>query len=249
MDPLLRILHEDDDLLVVDKPANLVCHPGRSGPLSSLVGRVRLHLGGDAAVHLVNRLDRETSGVVLVAKTDATARALRRLQEQRRMHKEYRALVHGHVAPESGSIDAPLGRDEASAVGIKDRVRADGAAARTDYEVVSRIRRTTRTGGEPAPFTLLRVFPHTGRKHQIRIHVAHLGHPVVGDKIYGACPDDYLAMVEDRLTPAALERLVLPTHALHARLLRFPWHQGEAQFACEPDPALWWLAATPAGRE
>lgn len=240
MATLLDIIHEDPDLLVVNKPANLVCHPTKSGELSSLIGRTRLHLGAAATPHLVNRLDRETSGLVLVAKTATAARELRRLWETRRVHKEYFAIVHGHVRDDGGAIDVPLGKDDASRVAIKHCVRPDGAPSRTDFEVLRRVMRTGPDGAS-LPFTLLRVLPRTGRKHQIRIHLAHIGHPVVGDKLYGGCEDDYLALVEDRLTDECRARLILPSHALHARAVRFPWRGGEMAFSCEPEPGRWRL--------
>ncbi len=232
-DRLLDILHEDAELLVINKPADLVCHPSKDGELSSLIGRVRLHLGGASPAHLVNRLDRETSGVILVAKTDDAARALRKLWEARRVDKDYVALVHGHVREDSGSVDAPLGKDVASRVAIRDCVRPDGASSQTAFQVLERF---TRAG---APYTRLRVLPRTGRKHQIRIHLAHLGHPIVGDKLYGGDEDCYLALVERRLTPAQRAWLLLPNHALHARALRFTWRGEAREFSCAAPP---WLA-------
>jgi 23S rRNA pseudouridine1911/1915/1917 synthase len=225
---LFPVLHEDAELLVINKPADLVCHPSKDGDLSSLIGRVRLHLGPGATAHLVNRLDRETSGVILVAKTVDAARALGKLWEARQVRKEYVALVHGHVAAEHGTIDAPLGKDVRSRVVIKDCVRADGAASCTDYEVTERLTRAGRA------FSRLRVLPRTGRKHQIRIHLAHLGHPIVGDKLYGGDEDCYLALVERRLTPAQRAWLLMPHHALHAQAVSFVWRGEQRHFSCEP---------------
>ncbi len=226
---LFTIIHEDSDLLVINKPADLVCHPSKNGELSSLIGRVRLHLGTDVRPHLVNRLDRETSGLTLVAKTDTAARELRRIWEQRKVSKEYLAIVHGHIHEDCGAIDAALGKDESSRVAIRDCVRADGAPARTDFEV---LRRFSRDG---ALFSLLCVQPHTGRKHQIRIHLAHRGNAIVGDKIYGSDEDAYLALVEGRLSPAQRATLIFQNHALHARALRFEWRGQSREFCCEPE--------------
>src|SRR5438105_608309 len=127
MDQLFEIIFEDDELLVINKPAGLVCHPTKSDELSSLISRVRLYLGNESRPHLVNRLDRETSGLTFIAKRDETARELRRLWETRQVQKDYLAIVHGHVLENSGIIAAPIGKDENSLVAIKDCVRADGA--------------------------------------------------------------------------------------------------------------------------
>jgi len=232
MERLFEIIHEDAELLVINKPAGLVCHPTKGDAYSSLISRVRLHLGKATPAHLVNRLDRETSGIVLAAKTDDAAKSLRRIWEKRRVQKVYWAIVHGHVKEESGIIDAALGKDTASPVAIKDRVCADGTPARTEYAVE---RRFTRAEGN---FTWLRVTPQTGRKHQIRIHLSHLGHPIVGDKLYGGDEDLYLALVEDRLTAEQRRRLILPHHALHAREVRLEWHGHQTIFCAEPEDWL-----------
>ncbi len=302
---MFEILFEDDDLLVINKPAGLVCHPTKNGELSSLIGRARLHLGispkaagadvtpSSAAVdelapstfnlqpstfsspvpvpspHLVNRLDRETSGVVVIAKNSVAAGELGKILESRAVRKEYLAIVHGHVAADSGLIDAALGKDETSRVFVKDCVRPDGALAQTEYFVERRFigpavgRASARAGiilespGSSAPasaagdemapstfnlqpstssFSLVRLIPRTGRKHQLRIHLAHLGHPIVGDKLYGGDEDLYLALVEGRLTEAQRARLIFENHALHACSVSFVWRGKPREFSCAPEP-------------
>jgi 23S rRNA pseudouridine1911/1915/1917 synthase len=236
LENLLTIIHEDADLLVVHKPAGLVCHPTKGDEYSSLISRARLYLK-PSVPHLIHRLDRETSGVVLLAKNPIAAGELGKLLEARAVTKEYLAIVHGHVTAPHGVIDAPLGRDEASPVAIKDCVRPDGASAQTEYTVEKRF--------PDAPFTLLRLRPLTGRKHQLRIHLAYLGHPIVGDKMYGGDPDCYLAFVKDRLTDQQRAHLILPWQALHAARLQFNWRDRPYDFTTPPEP---WFTQFPVGR-
>ncbi|HZI31120.1 MAG TPA: RluA family pseudouridine synthase [Candidatus Binatia bacterium] len=239
LEKLFPIIHEDDDLLVVHKPADLVCHPTKGDEYSSLISRARIYLKAESEPRLVNRLDRETSGLVVIAKNPTAARELGQIWETRAVTKEYLAIVHGHVEAGQGTIDAPLGKDEASAVAIKDCVRADGTPAQTEFFVERRFARRIENSPASAsqlPFSLLRLVPRTGRKHQIRIHLAHLGHPIVGDKLYGGDSDLYLALVERRLTDAQRARLILPQHALHAGRLKFQWRGKDWEFTRLPEP-------------
>jgi len=201
--------------------------------MSSLIGQVRLHLGNTEG-RLVNRLDRETSGVVLIAKGAAVARELGNLlARSEAVEKKYWGIVHGHLQDPQVVIDAPLGRDERSQVAIKDCVREDGAVARTVVDVLERLNRD----GEP--FTWVDVTPATGRKHQIRIHLAHIGHPIVGDKIYGRDELIYLRFVKNTLTDADRRALIVGHHALHARSLAFEWRERRWIFEAPARSSLW----------
>src|ERR1035441_10813529 len=130
VEELFKIIYEDGELLVINKPAGLVCHPTKGDEYSSLISRARLHLRPGSHPQLVNRLDRETSGVTFVAKDADTARELRRIWESRQVEKDYLAIVHGHVSEAHGIIDAPLGKDVQSRVVIKDCVRLDRKSTR-----------------------------------------------------------------------------------------------------------------------
>ena len=228
----LRVIYEDAGLLVANKPADLVCHPTKQGPGSSLVSRARIHLGEQSNPQLVNRLDRETTGLVAIGKGVEAARPLRRAFEEGRVRKEYLAIVRGQPGADEGVIEAPLGKDEQSPVAIKDCVRPDGAAALTAFRVLGRF--TSHDGA----FSLLRVLPRTGRKHQIRIHLAHAGFPIVGDKLYGGDEWAYLNFVQGHLTPEQSRVLLLANHALHAGRLELPWRGGVLRLGCPPDPSF-----------
>jgi 23S rRNA pseudouridine1911/1915/1917 synthase len=229
LSPLFEIIAEDEEFLVINKPAGLVCHPTKGDEYSSLISRVRLYFRGAVAPHLINRLDRETSGIVIVAKDPESAARLRKLWESRDVEKQYQAIVHGHPARTVFTINAPIGPDTESEVAIKDRVTETGAPCMTRARVQKRFCH------EGSPYALLDVHLLTGRKHQIRIHLSHAGYPIVGDKLYGLDERLYLAFVKSELTAEQRQLLVTEHHALHAGLLSFEWRGATRTYTCRPE--------------
>jgi 23S rRNA pseudouridine1911/1915/1917 synthase len=226
---LFKIIAEDDDFLVINKPAGLVCHPTKGDVYSSLISRVRLYLKTAETPHMINRLDRETSGIVLIGKRLESTVKLRTQWENRAVEKEYMAIVHGHFPRTSMSIRAPLGKDTASQVAIKDTVTAGGSHAETFVTLAKRFQRNE------SSFSLLRIVPTTGRKHQIRIHLSWAGYPIVGDKLYGGDENLYLAFATAGLTAEQRVQLITEHHALHASLVRFEWDGATRTFSCAPE--------------
>jgi 23S rRNA pseudouridine1911/1915/1917 synthase len=227
---LFPVVYEDGSLLVVHKPADLVCHPTKGDEYSSLISRVRLYLGEASEGQMINRLDRETSGIVMIAKDQETARSLRLQWEARTVLKSYRAIVYGWPKEDAFEVNAALGKDESSAVAIKDCVRTDGHASLTRFRVIEKFER----GG--APFTYLEAMPETGRKHQIRIHLQHIGHPIVGDKLYGLDEQYYLDLVYGRLSNEQRNNLLLPHHALHAHSVTLNYQEKTTTFTSHEEP-------------
>lgn len=225
---LFDVVSEDDEFLVINKPAGLVCHPTKGDVYSSLISRARLYLGGESEPHMINRLDRETSGIVMVAKTAEANSGLRKLWESRLVEKEYVAIVHGELLG-AREIVAPIGPDERSEVGIKDCVREDGAESRTKVFGLRSF------AWEGKTFSLVRVVLFTGRKHQIRIHLGHIGHPIVGDKLYGGDEKLYLAFVKGALTEEQRSRLMTENQCLHATMVRFEWFGETRTYVAEPE--------------
>lgn len=181
----LDILYEDDDLIVINKAAGMVVHPAAGHATGTLVNAVLGHdpeivTGNQERPGIVHRLDRDTSGVLLIARNDAALHALQRQFAAREIHKTYLALVNGVVTTPQGMIDAPLARDprDRKKMAIVNSVHARQAV--TVFHVL----------GRTDKYTLLRVEPETGRTHQIRVHLAFLKHPVVGDEIYGKKKND-----------------------------------------------------------
>jgi 23S rRNA pseudouridine1911/1915/1917 synthase len=199
------ILHEDERVLVVNKPGDVVCHPSKAGPWSSLVGALREHTRLPT-VHLVFRLDRETSGVVVLAKDAAMASRLQVAMQRRKVGKTYLAILTGHL-PGPCTVNQPLGDDLHSPVFIKSAVVGPGEG----QESVSHFTPLAVGSG----ITLTRVVTETGRKHQIRAHAQWLGHGLVGDKIYGPDARLYLDFIEHGWTEALARQLDLPRQALH----------------------------------
>ena len=193
----LRIVYEDEDLLVVDKPAGMAVHPSPGHSRHTLVHAVLAHcpdlsgIGGVLRPGIVHRLDKDTSGLIIVAKHDAAHLSLARQLKERKVEKTYVALVEGRVRPQQGVIDAPIGRHPRHRKRMA--VVENGRDARTRYRVLREV------DGR----SLVEVQPKTGRTHQIRVHLASIGHPVVGDTLYGKRSD------------------VFPRQFLHAQRLAF----------------------------
>ena len=219
--PHIRIVDETPHWIVVEKPAHLLVHPTKPSPKTTLWDELRGLLAFEIAcggqVSIINRLDRETSGLTLVAKDGATASAFSKLMEQRRIHKEYLALTVGWPGQEAWTVDAPLlrlGEQSPSRIHLKQAVHPLGAASRTRFRVERRFENAR------GRFAIVRAWPETGRLHQIRVHLAHSGHPVVGDKIYGPDEGCYLEFIETGWSASLAQRLLLPRHALHSASLR-----------------------------
>ncbi|MCA8958982.1 MAG: RluA family pseudouridine synthase [Planctomycetes bacterium] len=211
----LTILHEDEALLVIEKPADLVVHPSpgtaAGGTLvNALLGHTdRLSReGGDYRPGIVHRLDRETSGVILIARTDAAHRNLSAQFKEREVHKEYLACVHGVPTSTEGDIDLPIARSLTDRKKMAIRHDEQGKASFTHWRLL-------RACGE---FAWIHCFPRSGRTHQIRLHLKAIGHPILCDALYGR---------EKRITAAELEgrkpqgEAILTRHALHAFRIRF----------------------------
>ena len=214
----LDVIYEDDALLVVNKPAGMVVHPAYGHASGTLVNAVLAHcpqiadVGGPDRAGVVHRLDKDTSGLILIAKDSVTRAALQRQFKRRQVAKTYLALVEGQVQPREGVVEAPVGRDKRQRK--KMAVVRSGREARTMYRAIEYF----------ANYTLLEVRPHTGRTHQVRVHLSWLGYPIVGDAVYGR----------------HRQRLLRGRHFLHAARIRFshPATSEEVEFEAPLPPKL-----------
>jgi 23S rRNA pseudouridine1911/1915/1917 synthase len=194
----LDIIYQDAAMLVVNKPAGMVVHPGAGHTSGTLVNAVlgrypeSVDVGRADRAGIVHRLDKDTSGLLLVARDDDTHDALQHQFKRRQVEKTYLALVEDHVQPKEGIIDAPIGRDKRQRKRMT--VVRSGREAQTTYHVAEYF----------ADHTLLKVHPHTGRTHQVRVHLSWMGHPIVGDAVYGR----------------RRQRLLKSRHFLHAARLK-----------------------------
>ena len=223
----LTVLYEDSDIVVIDKPYGLVVHPAAGHPDRTLVNALLFHvhdlsgIGGELRPGIVHRLDKDTSGVMVIAKRDEAHRKLKEQWGTSAVRKEYVALVYGSPAKAKGTINAPIGRDP------RDRKRmaivANGREAVTDYEVTEKFRHVS----------FLRCLLHTGRTHQIRVHLKHLGHPIVGDQLYSG---PQWKNIPDKPIQRALAAMT--RQALHARRITLPLPKtGEPMTFEAPIPA------------
>ncbi|MBI5517860.1 MAG: RluA family pseudouridine synthase [Deltaproteobacteria bacterium] len=202
------VLWEDAHLLAVDKPAGLPVHPSARYFHNTLTAVLAARYPTERVV-LGHRLDRETSGLLLAARTREAERALKRAFAERAVHKTYEALVHGVVTEDRFTVDAPVGY-VGGAVGVRMGVlplSAGALPAVTRFEVLERLQ----------GFTRVVCHPETGRQHQLRVHLAHAGHPIVGDKLYAHGDAMFLACIQGDAPEEALRALLLPRQALHAR--------------------------------
>jgi len=226
----LSIVYEDDDLLVIDKAAGMVVHPAPGHQGGTLVNAVLYHcpqiegVGGERRPGIVHRLDKETSGLIIVAKNDRAHRYLQAQFKNRTVFKEYLALVEGHIEPAQARIVAPIGRHPSDRLRQAILPADQGRSAVTEYRVVGYYSLPVRSNNASANFSLLSVLLHTGRTHQIRVHLAWRKHSVVGDTLYGY----------------RKPRLPIERHFLHAHRLRFrlPSTGEEQEFMAPLPPEL-----------
>jgi 23S rRNA pseudouridine1911/1915/1917 synthase len=219
-----EVIDESDDWIVVNKPAPLIVHPANRKPEPTLLGGLEqllaFEIRNGARLGIITRLDRDTSGVVLVAKHTEAARELGWIFERRQASKEYLAVVTGWPEVDSWECPEPIiraGELGPSQIWVRQVIHHRGKDCLTRFQVERRFERGK------GRFSVVRCFPETGRMHQIRVHLAGSGFPIVGDKLYTGDGSYYLKWMAEGWTEDLEQRLILPRHALHAASLEIPW--------------------------
>ena len=231
------ILQETADLLIVNKPPHVVCHRSRFGPWSSLIGACREYLG-EEVLRMPFRLDRETSGVLVFARNRETGSRLQRAVQFRCYRKTYHAVLTGHLE-NPVTVTACIGPDVGAEFYSRRAVVEDGGEnAETEFIPI------TCGGG----YTLARVHPRSGKRHQIRVHAASLGFPLVGDKLYGPDPTLMLRFMRERMSPELLEQLILERQALHCTQVEFETEKGLELFSAPAPEDLAGFVLTQTGQ-
>lgn len=237
------MLAEAGDYVVVDKPSHLLVHPSVPGNPTTLwdglKGYLAFEIANGGQVSIITRLDRETSGIVLVAITRESARRFGLAMQDKKFTKIYQALVWGWPEDDQFIIDSPLRRKGEicdSSVWVKQIPHPNGKTARTEFRVIQRFTRHSSNGKH---FSLIECRPHTGRMHQIRVHLQQAGYPIVGDKIYGKPGEQcYLDFIETGWTTFLENKLLLNRQALHASELSWQDELGEHRWSSPLPPVL-----------
>ncbi|MGL5018507.1 MAG: RluA family pseudouridine synthase [Luteolibacter sp.] len=229
-----QIIDESEDWIVVNKPAPLIVHPANNKPEPTLLGGLEQLLAYEiqngSSLGIVTRLDRETSGVVLVSKNKSAARELGWIFERRQAKKQYLAIVHGWPESDAWDCAQPIlraGELGPAEIWVRQVVDPGGRQCLTRFQVEERFERDGRR------FAKIRCSPETGRMHQIRVHLAASGFPIVGDKIYSGDGSEYLEWMATGWTFELQQRLLLPRHALHAASLEIVWNGDSVRWEAE----------------
>lgn len=224
-----EVLVENDDWLVVGKPAPLIMYPSGNEHEETLLGLLKKWKPQEEWF-FVNRLDRETSGCVLVAKSSGVARRLGKMMSRREIEKSYMAIVRGWPDWDEIRIEVGLrrkGEFEESAVWVRQAVQVEGKESITDFRVMKRFETSE------GRLSLVSCHPKTGRTHQIRVHLEHAGFPMVGDKIYGGDDEAYVSFIEHGWTDELRKSLILERQALHGDSMSFEWDGARVRVTCE----------------
>ncbi len=223
-----RVLAESDDWMVLDKPAPLIVHAVRDPLELNLLGELQKKRPGED-FFLINRLDRETSGCVLLAKNRDVAGILGKEMHHHRIKKSYHAIVKGWPEWDEITVDVcmlPMEKVQETEIWVRQMIHTSGKPSRTRFVVEDRF------GRDGARFSLVKCYPQTGRTHQIRLHLEHLQHYLIGDKIYGGDSTCYLDFLAQGWTPALEERVLLSRQALHASSMSFSWLGQDVEVSC-----------------